>query len=191
LLFYIKAMAGFGNYSFLNCDRVMDLRIFIDSNDSFLNDKYVSAVLGHNAQMYNSDHPDAGVDLFTPFETQCMGGDVTKINFSVKCSARMICENGKTYNTGFFMMPRSSLSGTPLRLANSVGVIDSGYRGNLMGKFDCLAGVDGDYFVSRYDKLLQIVAPGMVPIYVTIVNNTNDLGDNTERGSGGFGSTGR
>jgi len=181
-------MAGFGNYSFLNCDRVMDLRIFIDSNDSFLNDKYVSAVLGHNAQMYNSDHPDAGFDLFTPFETQCMGGVVTKINFSVKCSARMICENGKTYNTGFFMMPRSSLSGTPLRLANSVGVIDSGYRGNLIGKFDCL-GVD--HVVQQYDKLLQIVAPGMVPIYATIVNSTDELGGVTERGSGGFGSTGR
>jgi len=184
-------MAGFGNYSFQNCDRVMDLRIFIDSNDSQLTDMYASRVLMHNSQMYNNDNPDAGFDLLTPFETHCMGGNVTKINFSVQCSARMVCENGKTYNTGFFMMPRSSLSGTPLRLANCVGVIDSGYRGNLMGKFDCLAGVDGNYFVSRYDKLLQVVAPGMVPIYVTIVNCTNELGDNTERGSGGFGSTGR
>jgi len=184
-------MSGFGGYSFNNCDRVMDLRIFIESNDNQLNNKYVSAAIAHNAQMHNNDHPDAGFDLFTPFETQCMGGDVTKINFSVQCSARMVCENGKTYNTGFFMMPRSSLSGTHLRLANSVGVIDSGYRGNLMGKFDCLAGIDGDYFVKQYDKLLQIVAPGMVPIYVTVVNSTNELGDNTERGSGGFGSTGR
>jgi len=184
-------MSGFNNYSFLNCDRVMDLRIFIESNDSQLNDKYVNAVLAHNAQMHNSDHPDAGFDLITPFETQCVVGDVTKINFFVKCSARMICENGKTYNTGFFMMPRSSLSGTPLRLANSVGVIDSGYRGNLMGKFDCLDLMGGNFSVNRYDKLLQIVAPGMVPIYVTIVKNTNELGDNTERGSGGFGSTGR
>ena len=184
-------MSGFGNYSFNNCDRVMDLRIFIESNDNILNDKYISAALAHNAQMHNSDHPDSGCDLFTPVDTQCMGGDVTKINFSVQCSARMICENGKTYNTGFFMMPRSSLSGTNLRLANSVGVIDSGYRGNLIGKFDCLTGVDGHYFVNKYDKLLQIVAPGMVPIYVTVVNCTDELGNNTSRGSGGFGSTGR
>jgi len=184
-------MAGFGNYSFQNCDRVMELRIFIDSNDSQLCDMYENRALIHNAQMYNSDNPDAGFDLLTPFETQFRGGDVTKINFSIKCSACMVCENGKTYNTGFFMFPRSSLSGTPLRLANSVGVIDSGYRGSLMGKFDCLVGMDGDYFVGRYDKLLQIVAPGMVPIYVTIVNCADELGDNTERGSGGFGSTGR
>ena len=88
------------------------------------------------------------------------------------------------------MMPRSSLSGTPLRLANSVGVIDSGYRGNLIGKFDCL-GDGGSHVVQQYDKLLQIVAPGMVPIYATIVNSTDELGGVTERGSGGFGSTGR
>lgn len=179
------------NYSFQNCDRVMELRIFIDSNDDQLNNMYIGKIVAHNAQMHNSNHPDAGFDLLTPFETRCIGGDVTKINFYVQCAARMVCENGKTYNTGFFMFPRSSLSGTPLRLANSVGVIDSGYRGNLMGKFDCLAGENGDYFVNRYDKLLQIVAPGMVPIYVTIVNSVNDLGDNTERGTGGFGSTGR
>lgn len=184
-------MAGFGSYSFNNCDRVMELRIFIEGNDNKLNDMYVNAAISHNAQMHNSDFPDAGFDLFTPFDTQCMGGDVTKINFSVQCAARMVCENGKTFNTGFFMMPRSSLSGTPLRLANSVGVIDSGYRGNLIGKFDCLAGLDGNYFVKQYDKLLQIVAPGMVPIYVTVVNTTDELGENTERGSGGFGSTGR
>jgi len=184
-------MAGFNNYSFQNCDRIMDLRIFIDSNDNQLCHMYENRILIHNTQMHNNGFPDAGFDLLTPIETQCMDGDVTKINFSLQCSARMVCENGKTYNTGFFMMPRSSLSGTPLRLANSVGVIDSGYRGNLMGKFDCFIGNDDIYCVNQYDKLLQIVAPGMVPIYVTIVNSIDELGDNTERGTGGFGSTGR
>lgn len=182
-------MAGF--YSFAACDRVMELRIFVDKSDNVLNDMYINSALAHNAQMYNSDYPDAGFDLFTPVETNCSSQNVNKINFSVSCSARMVCENGKSYNTGFFMMPRSSLSGTPLRLANSVGVIDSGYRGNLIGKFDCLAFGGGDYVVQQYDKLLQIVAPGMVPIYVTVVNSTDELGSVTERGSGGFGSTGR
>jgi dUTP pyrophosphatase len=184
-------MAGFNNYLFQNCDRIMELRIFIDSNDNQLNDMYVGAAITHNTQMHNSDFPDAGFDLFTPFETDCLDRGVTKINFLVKCSARIVCENSKTYNTGFFMMPRSSLSGTPLRLANSIGVIDSGYRGNLIGKFDCAIGNDDIFNVKQYDKLLQIIAPGMVPIYVTIVNSTDELGDNTERGSGGFGSTGR
>ena len=46
--------------------------------------------------------------------------------------------NSKTFNTGYYMYPRSSLSKTKLRLANSVGIIDSGYRGNLIGMFDLI-----------------------------------------------------
>ena len=82
------------------------------------------------------------------------------------------------------MYPRSSITNTPLRLANSIGIIDSGYRGDVIGKFDCIR---GDYVALQYTKLLQIVAPGMVPIYVRLVQ---DLSIETERGTGGFGSTG-
>ena len=179
------------NISFHNCDRAMVLKLFINSNDNILRSIYHNSAAEHNAKMINSGFPDAGFDLFTPIETQCMGHSVTKINFSVKTSAQMVCENGKVFNTGFQMCPRSSLSGTPLRLANSIGIIDSGYRGDLIGKFDCLVGIDNDYFVNQYDKLLQIVAPSMVPIYVMIVESEADLGVVTERGAGGFGSTGR
>jgi len=179
------------NISFHNSDRVMVLKLFINSNDNVLTSMYQSAAVAHNAKMINSGFPDAGFDLFAPFENQCMGGDVTKINFSVKTSAQMVCENGKVFNTGFQMCPRSSLSGTPLRLANSIGIIDSGYRGDLIGKFDCLLGLDNDYFVDKYSKLLQVVAPAMVPIYVMIVESESELGVETERGAGGFGSTGR
>lgn len=176
---------------FNNCDRFMDLRIFIHGGDNILNNLYTNSANLHNSKMNYSSFPDAGFDLFAPVEMHCFGYNVTKINFGVSCSARIVCENGKSFNTGFFMYPRSSLTGTPLRLANSVGVIDSGYRGNLIGKFDCLTDSNNGYTVQQHDKLTQIVAPGMIPIYVTIVNNLNELGDNTERGEGGFGSTGR
>ena len=182
-------MAGF--YSFSNCDRIMELKLFINSQDQNLHESYISAANNHNEKMRNGVFPDAGFDLFTPGETQCSGQSVNKINFLVRSAARMVCENGKVFNTGFLMFPRSSLSGTPLRLANSVGVIDSGYRGDLIGKFDYFGGIDNNYVVNKYDKLLQIVAPGMVPIYVTIVNSENQLGEMTERGAGGFGSSGR
>jgi dUTPase len=45
--------------------------------------------------------------------------------------------------------------------------------------------------VEKYDRLLQICAPGLVPIVVEIVNTMEELGSQTERGTGGFGSTGR
>jgi dUTP pyrophosphatase len=96
----------------------------------------------------------------------------------------MVLDSGKFYGTGFYMYPRSSLSKTRLRLANSVGIIDSGYRGHLIGAFDAL----DDYSVQAGDRLVQVCAPGLVPIMVTVLD---DLGDVTARGSGGFGSTGR
>jgi len=179
------------NSVYHNCDRIMILKLFINSDDNVLRSSYYNASAAHNEKMINSDFPDAGFDLFTPVYTQCMGGDVTKINFLVRTSAQMVCENGKVFNTGFQMCPRSSLSGTPLRLANSIGIIDSGYRGDLIGKFDCLVGDDNNYSVNQGDKLLQIVAPAMVPIYVMIVESEMELGVETDRGAGGFGSTGR
>jgi len=98
------------------------------------------------------------------------------------------------------MYPRSSLSKTQLRLANSTGIIDAGYRGHLMGMFDVVnispdnlqnENRDADYFGQKYDRYLQICAPGLVPIIVEIVETKNELGLETERGDGGFGSTGR
>ena len=97
------------------------------------------------------------------------------------------------------MYPRSSLSKTKLRLANSVGIIDAGYRGNLIGMFD-ITNIDelargdknreADYVAKEYDRLVQICAPGLVPIYVEIVHDISELSIETERGDGGFGSTG-
>jgi dUTP pyrophosphatase len=110
------------------------------------------------------------------------------------------------------MYPRSSVSKTPLRLANSTGIIDSGYRGHLMGMFDVLntqtqtktqtkrqinnnqdtdPDPDPDFVGQQFDRFLQICAPGLVPILVEVVDDIDELGEETERGAGGFGSTGR
>ena len=50
--------------------------------------------------------------------------------------------------------------------------------------------IDADYYAKVNDRLLQICAPGLIPIYVEIVDAVYELGIETERGSGGFGSTG-
>lgn len=89
----------------------------------------------------------------------------------------------------FKLYPRSSMgSKTPLRLGNSVGVVDSGYRGHLMACVDCHG--EENYSISQYDRLLQIVAFSGRPIFVKLVENHKDLGI-TIRGDGGFGSTGK
>ena len=73
---------------------------------------------------------------------------------------------------------------TPLRLSNSVGIIDSGYRGNIIGIVDNLS--DEDFIVEPGTRLFQICSPVLDSITFQIVNSLSD----TSRGGGGLGSTG-
>ncbi len=167
----------------LNYDRCMFLRI--STQDHNMHMYYTDAIQKHNTKLLGgASFVDAGFDVFSPNEYYIQSDKVFKIDFDVKCHAQMILDSGKQFNTGFYMYPRSSLSKTPLRLANSVGIIDAGYRGNLIGAFDGI----GSGRVDPGDRLVQICAPGLVPIVVELVD---EIDANTERGTGGFGSTGR
>ena len=94
----------------------------------------------------------------------------------------------KTYPSPFYMYPRSSISKTPLTLSNSVGVIDSGYRGNLIAAFRYLSNSCTPYTVDKYNRLIQICHPSLCKIFVILVNKEELT--TTERGTDGFGSTG-
>lgn len=194
-------------------DRVMVLKLFIDSTDNELRNKYILSAESHNNKLLNNhNHIDAGFDLFAPgkeggtlntwddvltFTGQSYDNNISPVNkldMKVCCSAKMYLDNGKNFNTGYYMYPRSSLSKTQLRLSNSIGIIDAGYRGHLIGMFDVvntLPYANNIFYGKKFDRYLQICAPGLVPIIVEIVNNMEELGEETERGNGGFGSTGR
>ena len=94
--------------------------------------------------------------------------------------------NGKPMS--YCMYPRSSISKTPLRVANCVGIIDSGYRGHLMGMMDNIR--SGDFTIDEHTRYLQLCLPSLEPFRVELVETIDDLGF-TSRGSGGFGSTGK
>ena len=177
-------------------DRYMYLKIFIDDTNNLKN-TYINSALNHNQKILNPNIPflDAGFDLFNPtkkiFDSNQMRS-VNKFDHNIICSAQMFTDTNKCYNTGYYMHPRSSISKSKLRLANATGIIDSGYRGHLIGMFDLVNLSDNEeYVVEKLDRLLQICAPGLVPIVVEIVNTFEELGGETERGSGGFGSSGR
>ena len=165
----------------------MHLCIFVNPNNPELYNRYYEAIYNHNSRLNTSiQYIDSGFDLFVP-QGQTIS-NTYRINFDIKCAAKII-ENGyPAYNTGFYLHPRSSISNTPLRLANSTGIIDSGYRGNIIGAFDCLV---NEYTVNQFDRIAQICAPGLMPIVVELVDSENYLGGETQRGNGGFGSTGR
>ena len=56
------------------------------------------------------------------------GGKTGLINLGISCETME--------KRPYFLMPRSSISKTPLRLCNSVGLIDAGYRGEIMAAVD-------------------------------------------------------
>lgn len=97
---------------------------------------------------------------------------------------------------GYYLYPRSSIVKTSMRLANSVGIIDSGYRGEVMAVVD-KHDTSNDWKTvlkrdcKQYDRLFQICAGDLQPFRVEIVDNESELSCITERGCGGFGSTGR
>lgn len=177
-------------------NKFMHLRMYVE--DEELKQEYKKTIEQHNKKLMENEYLDAGFDLLVPngFDLNLKTEKLTKIDFKVKCSG-ILYKGKKTNNknptpipTGYYLYPRSSLSKTPLRLANSVGIIDSGYRGNIMGMFDVLNTNDSTITFQQFTRLVQICAPGLIPIYVELVENLNDLGV-TERGEGGFGSTGK
>ena len=113
------------------------------------------------------------------------------VNMHVKCSMKMFTTHNGTYNVGYYLYPRSSTgTKTPLRLSNSVGIIDSGYRGNITAVFDNISGMP--FTIEKYQRLVQICPPNLsFPFIVTLVENVGELSGETLRGSGGFGSTGK
>lgn len=170
------------------------LKIYVDPSIPGLRELYKEHVEKHNKDIIESRFPNSGFDLFIP-TTTIIPSESANNAFKVKQGvhaemATIIHEyNGKTihFPTAFFMMPRSSLSNTPLILANHVGLIDSGYRGDLTGAFKNLS--DEPWKIEQHTRLLQICHPSAYPIIVTMVDSLDQL-TTSERGEGGFGSTG-
>lgn len=129
-----------------------------------------------------ANHPDdAGCDLYVQTKTVCPAGKVTFLKYQIACEmvvrVRMI-------NVAYLLVPRSSISKTPLRMANSVGIIDKTYRGEIMSAVDNIS--NEDYVVEQGTRLFQIVLPSLEEFAVQKVEFLSD----TKRGTDGFGSTG-
>lgn len=84
------------------------------------------------------------------------------------------------------LFPRSSISKTPLRMCNSVGVIDSGFTGEIKVP---LQNTHHNLMIhiNQYDKIAQLVVVPLADVSIEIVDELEE----SERGNGGFGSTGR
>ena len=84
------------------------------------------------------------------------------------------------------IFPRSSIRNTELILSNSVGVVDAGYRGELQATFNKSNGLDSIAYKVG-DRVCQLI---IIPHPIIELEEVSEL-TNTERGDGGFGSTGK
>ena len=120
---------------------------------------------------------DAGLDLYVLEDIIFEAGDTKLIKLGISCEPK----DGRAY----YLFPRSSISKTPLRMSNSIGLIDGGYRGEIMASCDNVK--DANYVAKKGQRLFQLVAANCSPISYKLVEELSD----TSRGSGGFGSTGK
>ncbi len=122
---------------------------------------------------------DAGMDLVA---TSIISETDTQITFGIGLALEI--------PKGFvgLIFPRSSVRKTRLMLSNCVGVVDSGYRGELQATFNKVnqnSIAENDYKVG--DRIAQIM---IIPHPEIDFEEADELSD-TERGEGGFGSTGK
>lgn len=148
---------------------------------------YESSIEKHNFSVLNDSNPNAGFDLFFPESVEFCSIDTRMVNFRIKCEMRLHNTLENTSKTcGYYLYPRSSISKTKLMLANQTGIIDSGYRGWILGAFRYLG--DSSEKVEKDTRLLQICGPTLESFLVSLVDES--FLSNSTRGEGGFGSTG-
>jgi len=165
------------------------LKIAVNPNNGELLELYKNHIEKHNHNMKSDYYHNSGFDLFIPKEIS-FDKEITSKFIDLEIKTEMLYyENAGYRNCGYNMHPRSSISKTPLMLANHTGIVDSGYRGSLIGAFRWLkTEKETSYNLEKHTRLLQICHPSLCRILVTLVEE-NEL-STTERGNGGFGSTG-
>ena len=145
-----------------------------------VNDEMKSHPLYQFKEQILPTNENAGFDLAT---AEDWTGDTHLLNLGVKAMMKV---SGTDETVHFWLAPRSSIYKTGYVMANSLGVIDRSYRGTVKAPVVRVA-PDAKGFVAG-DRHFQILAPNMGWIQKIIIV---DSLPETERGDGGFGSTGR
>lgn len=127
---------------------------------------------------------DSGLDLFVREDIKFKPYETKFVDMGISCE--MINKNNK--NVSYYLYARSSISKTPLILANSVGIIDAGYRGNIIAalRYIPFNNSNETYVLKKDTRIVQICSPTLEPFKVETISALSK----TSRGCGGFGSTG-
>lgn len=126
---------------------------------------------------YRAHETDAGADLRAKERAYVHRGGVTMVRTGVAVSIPR----------GYvgLLFARSSMAKRGLMLANGVGVIDAGYHGEIMAPFTAV--FDHGASIASGERVAQLV---IVPCATPMFARVDGFAELTERGAGGFGSTG-
>jgi dUTP pyrophosphatase len=130
---------------------------------------------------------NSGYDLFVPEDIVFKLWETKFVDHKIKCEMN-VGANEFVSNSGYYLYPRSSISKTSLRLCNSIGIIDAGYRGNIIAALQFIPDGTGNetFTLKKGTRIVQICSPSLQPFNVEIVEKLSE----SKRAEGGFGSTG-
>ena len=137
-------------------------------------------------------HPDAVLPIF---KTEgAVGADLTlkedlkvfpfQVSGAHKVPLGFAMEIPKGYHAKIYLRSSTGLN-TPLRLSNGTGIIDSDYRGEVCLLIENIR--RGNVYMSKGERIAQIIIERNIPTAYVEVEELSD----SERGVGGFGSTGK
>ena len=194
------------------------LKIFVPPELTTLREFYRIRIQEHNSNI-NNPYADSGFDLGLPRDYTLDKKFGNKVCLDVHASmwqnytygnndgydGNNDGNNGYDGNNGnngydgyifgnnipqaYYLYPRSSISKTPMRLSNSVGIIDKGYRGPITAMVDIIDSNIQEFNVYAIERYFQICHPLLNFFKVVMVDSKADLGI-TDRNESGFGSTG-
>lgn len=145
------------------------MKLFIKCLTQYAKDKY------HADNESRMERGDSGYDLFVADDIEVPAGKTVMIKFGIACAPK--------FKHGYYLYPRSSISKTQFRMANCVGIIDCGYRGEICAMIDNIG--TEDIILTQGTRLFQLCAPDLTTIEVEFVEELEE----SIRGTGGFGST--
>ena len=158
-------------------------KIFVPLEYETLREFYRIKIEEHNSKI-DDIYADSGFDLGLPKNFILSKKTGNKLPLDVHASTW-----SNDIPQAYYLYPRSSLSKTPMRLANSVGIIDKGYRGPLTAMVEMGDPLFQKYSIYTCQRYCQICHPSLNFFKVVMVDSKEDLGV-TERNNDGFGSTG-
>lgn len=152
--------------------------------------------LGKEIDELKENKQKLGIKLLTPtaqMPTQAHKGDLWDVyadedKLIVDYESRLVSTGIALEIPKGYQVRLYNRSGNPLKyriiLSNSVGIIDSSYRGEIKGQFFC---IQGCHKIEKGDKIMQME---LVPIMDVEIEQVQELSQ-TDRGANGFGSTGK